>query len=148
VRVLNYGLADIGMIPDYAFALRGLDGKQRSYLVEVDQGTMPIERASLDQTSVIRKLLAYEAGRREHLHQKQFGWKNFRVLILTSSAERVKNIARAIEGTPVLKASPLFLLSDYSALASEDFFAHEWSDPSGERHLLTPVKSRDKSRML
>ncbi len=119
VRVLNAGVADIAVIPDYAFALRDAHGKQRSYLVEIDRGTMPVERSSLDQTSVMRKLLAYEAGRQQQLHQSRFAWKNFRVLFITSTAERVRNIEQAIRRTPLLKASPLFLLTDYSTSREE-----------------------------
>lgn len=124
VRVINEGVADISVIPDYAFLLRGSDGKQRCYLVEIDRGTMPIERASLDRTSVRRKLFAYETARQQQLHRKLFGWKNFRVLIITENKDRVATIGRAIQRNTFLKNSPLFIVG----VASD--FPHEILEPT------------------
>ena len=58
---------EIGLEPDYAFAIQYPDGRFRAYLVECDRGTMPVDRASLMQTSLKRKFLAYAAAKRADL---------------------------------------------------------------------------------
>lgn len=49
---------------------------------------MPVVRASPAQSSIYRKLLACRETWRSGLHVNQLGWRRFRVLTLTSSAER------------------------------------------------------------
>ena len=43
-------------------------GTRRCLLVEIDQGSMPVERAKLHQTSILRKLLAYHQGFKQKQH--------------------------------------------------------------------------------
>ena len=59
---------EIGVIPDLVFALLLPDGRRRAFLVECDRGTMPVERATLAQTSMLRKFLAYESSRMQSIH--------------------------------------------------------------------------------
>jgi hypothetical protein len=123
----------IGVTPDHVFAL-GRDGARRYYMVEIDRGTMPIQRETLQQTSVLRKLLAYEAGRRDKLHERLLGWKSFRVLILANTPARARNIHAAIAQSPTLKLSPLFLVSDLTAAQDPNIFEHQWLDAEGKPH--------------
>ncbi|MGD9786195.1 MAG: replication-relaxation family protein [Hyphomicrobiaceae bacterium] len=83
----------IGIEPDYAFSL-GLPAlRQRAnYLVEIDRGTMPIERSGLAASSILRKLITYREIWRSGLHTSQFGWRKFRVLTVTTEAERAKHM--------------------------------------------------------
>jgi hypothetical protein len=126
----------VGLIPDYVFALLLPDGRRRPFVIECDRGTMPVERSSLDQTSILRKFLAYETGRLQGLHTNRFNWKNFRVLTVTGGFERVNNMRSLITRTPVLKNSPLFLFADHATLLQTNILTHPWLDASGKPHSL------------
>src|SRR5581483_7287700 len=97
----------IGILPDYVFAIMLADGRRRPFVVECDRGTMPVARNSLDQTSMLRKFLAYEAARSQRLPETHCGWKNFRVLVVTSSIERIAHMQTVINQQPQLRSSPL-----------------------------------------
>ena len=137
VRVQNNGTTrDIGVFPDYVFALYLPDGRRRPFFVECDRGTMPVMRANLDQTSMLRKFLAYEAVRQQGLHTSRYGWQNFRVLITTTSAERIDTMRSVIASTPALKSSPLFLFASHSSVVEADILVHPWVDAIGTAHTL------------
>jgi hypothetical protein len=52
----------IGIEPDSAFSLGFPAAGRRAYfLVEIDRGTMPVERSDITQSSMLRKFLAYGA---------------------------------------------------------------------------------------
>jgi hypothetical protein len=127
------GGVSVAVVPDHVFALRHVDGRTRNYLVEIDRGTMPILRSSLRQSSVMRKLLAYDALRRGDLLLRDLGWRNFRVLILTGTRARADNILSAIARSS-LAASPLFLVTDTQGLAATDVLASRWRDAGGVTH--------------
>jgi hypothetical protein len=106
-------------------------------LIESDEGSMPVERHNLKQTSILKKCLAYETARKQGLHQRQFDWKHFRVPIVTNTTARAANIRAMIMRTPVLKSSPLFLITDKPSLESApDILEHHWLDAAGNRHTL------------
>jgi hypothetical protein len=131
----------IGVIPDKVFGLHFLDapdGQNRAYFfLEADRGTMPVERSSFDRTSFYRKLLAYYETWRQQIHTEHFGIKSFRVLTVTSSAERVRNIAAAATRATTGKAPRLFLFSDQASIASGDPLAVDWRDAGGGITRLT-----------
>jgi len=91
------GQTRLGLIPDRVFSLEFLDqpaARRRAfYFLEADRGTMLITRRSLKQTSFHRKLVAYEATWKQKLHQSRFGCPRFRVLTVTTSAARAKDLA-------------------------------------------------------
>lgn len=64
-----------GVEPDYMFSL-GFPAEQRraNYLVEIDRGTMPVERSDLAASSILRKLVAYRELWRSGAHTAQLGW--------------------------------------------------------------------------
>jgi hypothetical protein len=130
------GPQEIGVNPDYAFAIRYPDGSRRAYLVECDRGTMPVARAGLRQTSIIKKLLVYHHGHKQELHTRQFNWKAFRVLIITNTEARADHILAAIKHTAELKASELFYVTDRHALAAGDILTHRWQHASGSTYTL------------
>jgi hypothetical protein len=127
---------EIGVIPDYVFALILPDGRRRPFVVECDRGTMPIERASPAQTSMLNKFLGYEAAHMCGFHTKRFGWKTFRVLVITTSSERVNRMQALIERTTTIASSPLFLFADHTMLIRSNILAHPWSDGRGNVHTL------------
>jgi hypothetical protein len=119
---------ELGVEPDYVFGFQYPDGRFRAYLVECDRGTMPVTRASLAQTSLKRKLLAYTAARRAGLHERQFGWKAFRVLVVTSNPQRADNVLAAVRENVAEHDRALFLVSDRVSLTTADIVAHLWRD--------------------
>jgi len=119
------------VVPDGLFALSFADGTASYFLFEIDRGTIPIVRNSLDHRSIARKLATYYEGWRANRHVEQFGVKQVRVLIVTESAERVKNMLSAIDQVTEGKGSNFFLLTDKVSLAVSDPLEVEWM--SGKR---------------
>ena len=83
---------DVGVVPDLVFGLRFSDGSRRCFLVEVDRGTMPVVRSDIRQTSFARKMEGYLAAFRAKLHEREFGWKSFRVLTVTTDDLRLRSM--------------------------------------------------------
>jgi hypothetical protein len=119
------------VVPDGLFALSFADGTAAYFLIEIDRGTIPIVRNSLDHRSIARKLATYYEGWRANRHVDQFGVKQMRVLIVTESAERVKNMLSAIDQITGEKGSNFFLLTDKASLNAGNPLEIEWT--SGKR---------------
>jgi hypothetical protein len=74
----------IGVIPDQVFGLEWKDQTNQPhrayYFLESDLGTMPVTRQGLRQSSLLRKLLAYESTWAQNLSRPRFGFpmKTFR----------------------------------------------------------------------
>lgn len=136
VHVQFKGFArEIGVVPDYVFALTLPDGRRRPFVVECDRGTMPIERHSLSQTSILRKFLAYEASYKKALHMNHFGWKNFRVLIIAENQNRIESMQALVDHHAQITGSPLFLFADRT-LMQGDIFSHRWASTRAAKHTL------------
>lgn len=127
---------ELGVAPDYPFAIQYPDGRFRAFLVECDRGTMPVERTNLQQTSLKRKFLAYTAAKRAELHQRQFGWKAFRVLVITTTKQRADNALQTIRACVHEHGRGLFLVADRDSLAIADMIAYPWRDARGLTHAL------------
>ena len=119
------------VVPDGLFALSFADGTASYFLFEIDRGTIPIVRNSLDHRSIARKLATYYEGWRVGRHVQQFGVKQMRVLLVTESAERVRNMLSAIDQITGGKGSNFFLLADKGSLAAGNPLEIEWT--SGKR---------------
>ena len=122
-------IVEIGVVPDYVFALVLPDGRRRPFVVECDRGTMPIERGSLTQTSMLRKFIAYEATQAQAIHKSRFGWGDFRVLVTTTSSERNKHMRELIERSR--GCNPLFLFAESSPFTEPNFFNRLWQSADG-----------------
>lgn len=103
-----------GVIPDATFALRYAHrpaGRQTAYFfLEIYRGTMPIARGNLARTSLAREFLAYHGAWKQKIHTRLFGFPNFRVLTVTTTAEGARNIAEALPQI-IGRRSGLFLLA-------------------------------------
>lgn len=104
----------LGIVPDKVFALdserQSSDRNPAFFFLEADRGTMPVVRKNLSQSSFYRKLLAYEATWKQEVHRSQLGFHRFRVLTVTTSADRVKSL---IDACSQLKSGHgLFLFTD------------------------------------
>ena len=121
----------LGVVPDAIFGLHFTDrpeGRNRAYFfLEADRATMPVRRTNPRQTSFFRKLVAYYETWKQGIHTSVYGIKNFRVLTVTSSPERVANLIVANRGLPGGQGSKLFLFTDEASLhAAPDFLALDW----------------------
>jgi len=132
------GGTKLGVIPDRVFALEYTDHSgqpQRAhFFLEADRGTMPVIRKGLAQTSFFRKLLAYEATWANKVHQRQLGIPRFRVLTVTTIAERVPSLLEAC--SRLQRGHGLFLFADQSVL-EKDLFAAVWRN--GKTGGLSPL---------
>ena len=117
----------LGAVPDRVFALEYPDSAgqmQRAYFfLEADRGTMPVIRRNLTQTSIYRKLLAYEATWTNKVHQRHLGIPRFRVLTVTPSSDRVQSMLAAC--AQLQRGHGLFLFADQSVL-QQDLLSAVW----------------------
>lgn len=132
-------LHEIGVVPDFAFGLKFPDGSRRCFLVEIDRGTMPIVRSDVRQTSFERKMRAYLSAHGARQHERQFGWKTFRVLTITTDANRLKSMHDALAKIhlPNSIGAPLFLFATCDQFTGTDPLAHPWLDGTGKPISLT-----------
>ena len=139
--IYHGGRIDIGVEPDYAFSLYLPEARRRAFfLVEIDCGTMPVTRRDLRQSSIMRKLQAYQAMWKSKAHQTHFGWRNFRVLFVTTSQERVENMIACANAQALTKGSPVFLYSGNHALYNlDDILNYEWLGANGDALSLLPA---------
>ena len=122
VRVVHRGeAADVGLVPDRIFALEFPQTNERAYFfLEADRATMPVTRKSLEQTSVLRKLLGYHQAWRQGIPASRFGFQNVRTLFVTSSAERAQTMFVANRDATKGEGSRLFLFADVASFVSAD----------------------------
>lgn len=129
----------IGIEPDYTFSIGFPAAGRRAYfLVEIDRGTMPVERSDITQSSMLRKFLAYGAVWRSKLHTQAFGWRNFRVLVVTANTERAQNMREVLKQFTGGRGSPLFWFTDREALDATNTLEHTWIDGEGQQRCLLP----------
>lgn len=128
---------NLGAQPDRIFALEFPDRTRVYFFLEADRATMPVMRPGFEQSSFYRKLIAYEATWTQNIHRTHFGFNRFRVLTVTTSAERVKHL---IEAARLLeRGQGLFLFTDAaSILAHDDILNLPWqSCQPGKSETLT-----------
>ena len=101
--------------PDGIFGFQLLNAK--FYMLEVDNGTMPVVRRTPQQTSLLRKLLAYAETYRADIHKSRFGMGNMRVLFVVPSAERRETLRRAFRERVPGISPQIFLAIDQAGLA-------------------------------
>jgi hypothetical protein len=124
---------EFGLIPDLIFGIGFPDGSRRCFMVEIDRGTMPISRSDLRQTSIEGKMRAYLAAHANKQHESQFGWKAFRVLVVTTNCLRMRSMREMLRPLiiPNSRDGGLFLFAVRSALKDGDPVAHTWCDGNG-----------------
>jgi DNA-binding Lrp family transcriptional regulator len=139
VRLAHDGVMhDVGVVPDLVFGLRFRDGSRRCFMVEIDRGTMPISRADISQTSFDRKMRAYLTAHAAKQHERQFGWKTFRVLTVTTDHNRMRSMMDAL-GQMRVAHSPgasLFFFATRAELRESDTLTHLWRDGAGHEARL------------
>jgi hypothetical protein len=132
-------MREVSVVPDLVFGLQLANGKRWNFMVEIDRGTMPICRSDPDQTSFEQKMRVYLAAHAARQQQRQFGWKNFRVLTITTDPQRMQSMKEALEGLRVLcgGGASLFLFATFDELRASNPVAHNWRDGEGRSvHLI------------
>lgn len=120
---------EVSVVPDLVFGLQLTTGKRLNFMVEIDRGTMPVSRSDPDRTSFEQKMRVYLAAHSAKQHERQFGWKNFRLLTVTTDQRRVQSMGEALE---VLRpATPLFLFSTFGDLGAAGPLASCWQYGNG-----------------
>jgi DNA-binding Lrp family transcriptional regulator len=129
----NGGVHEIGLVPDLIFGIAFSDGSRRCFMLEIDRGTMPISRSDFRQTSFERKCYAYLTAHAGKEHERHFGWKNFRVLTVTTDDHRIRSMQETLRRlhVPNSLGPSLFFFATRSALRMSDPLAHSWRDGAG-----------------
>jgi hypothetical protein len=122
------------VLPDGFFGLHFLEEEQESYFMyEKDRGEMPVERRkSLHGTYIAKKLLTYYEASRQRQHVHELGIPNFRVLVETTTPERVEQMLDALEHITDGRGSNIFLFIDERTLAASNPLDAGWT--SGKRN--------------
>ena len=94
--LLRGSMREQSVVPDLVFGLQLADGERRNFMVEIDRGTMPVRRSDPDQTIFEGKMRIYLAAHAAKEHQRQFGWRNFRVLVVTTDQRRIRSMIEAL----------------------------------------------------
>jgi DNA-binding Lrp family transcriptional regulator len=134
VKISHQGVThEIGLVPDLVFGLTFADGSRRCFMVEIDRGTMPIARRDIRQTSLERKMHAYLTVHATKQHERQFGWKTFRVLTVTADEHRVRSTLTELRKLRVAgsQGPSLFFFTTRSELCGTDPLSHVWQDGNG-----------------
>src|ERR1051325_9392783 len=121
------------VVPDLVFGLELPRKDRRNFVVEIDRGTMPIKRSDPQQTNFESKMRVYLAAHAMKEHVQQFGWKNFRVLTVTTDHGRMRCMMSALQQlrVPHSIGPALFAFATFDELRASDPLAHEWQDGKG-----------------
>jgi hypothetical protein len=135
---------ELSVKPDKVFALEFADTGRRNYfVVEADRATMPVERADLSQSSFKKKLLAYHHGHEARQHVALWGIPGFRVLTLTSSADRLQSMIDALFDVTDGKGSNAFMFATSDDVLTAGPLALEWRTGKGHLVSLPPAPNLD-----
>lgn len=120
----------VGVVPDLVFGLRYPDGSRRCFCVEIDRGTMPVTRTNALLTSHARKMEVYLAAHAASIHEKQFGWKTFRVLTVTTDNARLRSMMAALKTLSHTRnpGAALFFFTTHDRIATGTPFVAKWID--------------------
>jgi hypothetical protein len=126
------------VIPDFVFGLALADGSRRNFMVEIDRGTMRVRGSNPEQTSFEGKMRVYLSAHAARQHERQFGWKNFRVLTVTTEPQRVRKMQEALRDLRAVGGSSpsLFLFATFDDFQSATPIEGQWRDAHGRGGLL------------
>jgi len=90
---------EFNVLPDGAFGIDYIDPEIQKrtikyFFLEADQATEPIARKDFFQSSINKKLTLYISSRNQKLFSANFGFKNVRVLFITKTERRLKNMIK------------------------------------------------------
>ena len=140
VRIVHHdkGLT-VPVIPDRLFAFRYADGTTHNFALEQDMGSMDIWASRLvGKSSIRRKLIGYFHAREQKRIAEQWGFKSFRVLIVTTTETRIESMLKAQRRVAPDCPPGLFLYSTPERIARHGALGPAWitskSDNVSLRH--------------
>jgi hypothetical protein len=138
---------EFAVVPDRLFSLQQ-DNKRLNFALEVDRGTMPVHRASFESgTSLSRKLRLYWLAWERRAHQAAWGFRQFRVLVITPSDERIASIRRmAMQHIPNPTTS-FFLFTTPQRIDAHGPLAPIWNTITGEVP-ISPLASVPQAQLF
>jgi hypothetical protein len=117
----------IPVVPDRLFALIYPD-QRHNFALEQDLGTMDIwANRIVGKSSLRRKLLAYFHGRVQKRFADRWGFKSFRVLIVTPSDTRIESMLRAQQRIAPDCPPGFFMYSTPQRLAHDGPLGPAWT---------------------
>jgi hypothetical protein len=124
------------VVPDGLFGLEFGDGTAAYFLLEIDRGTIPLRRTDVRGSTAWRKNIAYKLatyyeGWKAKQHERQFGLKQMRVAIVTTSPERLRNMLSIVDGVTEGKGTNFFLFVDQETLNNGHALAARWVTGKG-----------------
>ncbi len=111
--------ADIKIVPDALFGLEYTqDGSKayRFFALEADRNTLPVTRSDLQQTSYLRKILAYRQISAQSIHKSHLGLPNLFILTVTTNEPHLATIMALVKELATDGKSKLFLFKSMSSL--------------------------------
>jgi len=127
------------VVPDGFFGLQFLPEEHEAYFMyEKDRGEMPVMRhRNLYGTFLAKKLLTYYEASRQRRHVDDLGIPNFRVLVETTTPDRVSQMLDAVNSFTEGRGSNIFLLIDETTLAASNPLDAPWVSGKRETVRLT-----------
>ena len=104
--------AEIKAVPDAVFGLeyaRSGEKLYRFFALEADRNTVPVKRASLQQTSYLRKVLAYRQIVVQNIHTTHLGVPNLFVLTVTTNDRHMGNLMSLVKKLRRREEHPLLV---------------------------------------
>ena len=128
--------ADIKIVPDALFGLEYTqDGPKafRFFVLEADRNTLPVARSDLQQTSYLRKILAYRQISAQSIHKSHLGLPNLLVLIVATNEAHMASIMSLVRELAHEGKSRLFLFKTMTSVGdfkkAPEPTAHVLTDP-------------------
>jgi Replication-relaxation len=126
------------VLPDAAFEVRYADGGIQHVLVEIDMGTLSLERFR-------RKLRAFEACVEDGVFARHFQRPDFEVAILVPSRPRLVHLWRATRHEVSHDGAGAYLFATFDVLQPSRFPRAEWVTAANGLRSLTGSRTRLQS---
>jgi hypothetical protein len=88
----------------------------RFFALEADRNTLPVTRSALQQTSYLRKVLAYRQISAQSIHKSHLGLPNLLVLTVTTNEPHMAHIMALVRELALEGKSKLFLFKTMGSL--------------------------------
>lgn len=119
--VCGIGVCFAIAFPDALFGIEYATEGQKRYrffALEADRNSEPIMRATLQQSSVARKIVQYREVIAQTIHKAYWGLPNLFVLTVTTNERHTKNMMQRVAELTEGKGSPFLLFKTMPSLAS------------------------------
>ena len=90
------GTQKVAVIPDASFVI-GIGDRQGRFCLEIDRGTVTVSPTAWQQRGWTQKIRAYLEYYQSGAYEQRFQTRSFRVLTVTTSEERLRNMRKATE---------------------------------------------------